>query len=67
MSADKRQVTQIEMEMMVDQIKVGVPAILLLNEQHAIILWDKFNKLKDQGFTEQQALHIISTRPVIDA
>jgi len=66
MSTQKGQFTQVELEMMVDQYAKAVPATCLMNAQNAIILWNKFNELKNVGFTEKQAMQIIVTRPIIE-
>lgn len=66
MSAQKKQFTQVEMEMAVDQFKIAVPAMLLLNAQHALVFWSKFEELQKVGFTEAQAMELIKARPLIE-
>jgi len=66
MSTQKKQFTQVELEMVVDQFKIGVPALLLLNAEHALIFWSKFEELKKVGFTEAQAMELVKARPLIE-
>ena len=66
MSEGKRQVTQIEMEMMVDQYAKAVPAQLQLNVHTARILWSRYKELQTAGFTADEALKIVCARPIID-
>lgn len=58
--------TQVEFEMIVDRILLAMPALIQLQPAHAKILMAKYKALIEAGFTEQQALELVKTRPLVD-
>lgn len=58
--------TQVEWEMLIDRIKLALPAQLQLVPIQAQVLRKKYDSLIAQGFTEKQALEIIIRRPMFE-
>lgn len=68
MSNDKQngKVTRIEAELMVDQIREILPAQLQLAPLHAQQIRAKYNALVKEGFTKEEALEIVKSRPIFE-
>jgi len=62
--SDNQKITNIEMEMALDEIKEKLHYIIQLNDYNARVLKAKYDSLVDEGFNENQALEIIKTRPI---
>lgn len=58
--------TNIEMEMAIDEMKRNLPYLIKNAAVQAQFLKAKYDNLVSQGFTEQQALEIIKTRPLYE-
>lgn len=58
--------TEIELEMMIDQLKEGLEIQLRLIPMQSKILKEKYTSLLKEGFTEEQAMAIVKARPVMD-
>lgn len=56
----------IEMMQAQETIKNLVPYIMEVAKPQAQALFQKFSELKNEGFTEEQALQIICTRPIFE-
>lgn len=56
----------IEMMQRQEAIKNLVPHILETSVLNAQILFKKFSDLQKEGFTEEQAMQIICTRPILE-
>lgn len=59
-------VTNIEIEMVLDEMRERMPLIIESNKNHAKILFEKFHALQQEGFTEEQALQIVCRRQAIE-
>lgn len=57
---------QVELEMMVDQMREMLPAQLQVQTINAQILFRKYTELQNAGFTKEEALKIVVSRPVND-
>lgn len=66
MANDNPRFTPIEWEMMVDQQIETTLAIIKIQAANAKLMKAKFEALKAEGFTEQQALEIVKTRPLME-
>lgn len=58
--------TKIELEMALDQMEETLPYLIKRQSQNAKLLKAKFDTLIETGFTEQQAIEIIKSRPLIE-
>ncbi|ACQ68954.1 MULTISPECIES: hypothetical protein [unclassified Exiguobacterium] len=58
--------TPIEWEIMADQQIETTLAIIKIQVANAKLMKAKFEALKAEGFTEQQALEIIKSRPLME-
>lgn len=58
--------TKIEMEMAIDEMRRNLPFLIQNAALQAEFLKAKYDSLVTQGFTEQQALEIIKTRPLYE-
>lgn len=59
-------ISRAEMELAVDYMREVLPAQLQVLGLHAEILKAKFDALVREGFTEQQALEIVKSRPIFE-
>lgn len=58
--------TNIEMEMAIDELKGNLPYIIQNAALQAQLLKVKYDSLINEGFTEKQALEIIKCRPLYE-
>nr|WP_259547921.1 hypothetical protein [Heyndrickxia oleronia] len=58
--------TNIEMEMAIDELKRNLPYSIQSTAVTAKVLKAKYDSLVSEGFTEQQAIEIIKVRPLYE-
>ncbi|TVX92271.1 hypothetical protein [Paenibacillus agilis] len=58
--------TKVEMEMAVDQMLEFLPVFIAQAQPQAQLLRSKYVALKAEGFSDKEALHIVSTRPLYE-
>lgn len=58
--------TNIEMEMAIDEVKKNLPYLIQNAALSAKFIKSKYDSLVAEGFTEKQALEIIKTRPLYE-
>ncbi|MEC1373405.1 hypothetical protein P9D39_03645 [Heyndrickxia oleronia] len=58
--------TNIEMEMAIDELKRNLPYFIQSTAVTAKVLKAKYDSLVSEGFTEQQAIEIIKVRPLYE-
>lgn len=59
-------VSRVELEMVLDHIKETLPVMLQKAEHDAKLIKAKYEALLAEGFTEAQALKIVSTRELYE-
>ncbi|MFP7735496.1 hypothetical protein ACLHDF_19155 [Priestia aryabhattai] len=59
-------VTNVEMEMMIDDLIAKLPYVIKSNAAGAKVLKAKYDSLKEAGFTDEQAMEIVKTRPLYE-
>lgn len=57
--------SQIEYEMLKDQMDMELPRAKEMQSYYASILKSKYDALVEQGFTQDQAMQIVCTRPLL--
>lgn len=59
-------VTDIELEMAIEEKERLIPYAIKENQIITQLLWDKYSSLIGHGFSEEQAMRIICERPAIE-
>lgn len=61
-----KKLLQVELEMMVDQLREMLPAQLQIQVINSQILFRKYTELQKAGFTKEEAMEIVKSRPIND-